>query len=179
MVALKSHLGLWALAVPLLSFGCKVVVAPTINIPAATQTAAAIERSATGEAPEPQGNKLGSTVLEQAVIARRMRTAEIQGLKNSRLVGENHKGYLAVIELPPGQYGQYVQRLVDAENADRRTIYVDQAAQLNIPVEQIEVSSAKVIYDRSFRGEWIEQSENGKWVWRQKTTDRIEPVASK
>jgi uncharacterized protein YdbL (DUF1318 family) len=158
--------------------GCKIVVAPTIQIPAATQQAAAIERSATGEAPEPKASQFGSTAVEQAIVGRRLRAAEIQGLKNNRIVGENHSGYLSIIDLPPGQYGQYAQRLVEAENKDRRTIYVDQAAQLNATLEQIEAASAKVIYDRSFKGEWVEESRDGKWSWAQKTTDRTEPAAS-
>jgi uncharacterized protein YdbL (DUF1318 family) len=157
--------------------GCKIVVAPTINIPAATQQAAAIERSATGEAPEPKAGQFGSSALEQAVVGRRLRAAEIQGLKNNRIVGENRSGYLSIIELPPGQYGEYAKRLVEAENRDRRTIYVDQASQLNVPLEQIETTTARVIYDRSFKGEWVEEFRDGKWIWVQKTTDRTEPVA--
>lgn len=154
-------------------------MAPTINIPAATQQATAIERSATGEAPAPKEGQLGSTSLEQAVMGRRLRTAEIQSLKNNRIVGENHNGSLFIIEQPMGEYGQYVQRLVEAENRDRRTIYLDQAAQLNLSLEQIEAASAKVIYDRSFRGEWVEEFRDGKWVWVQKAADRTEPAPTK
>lgn len=158
--------------------GCKVVVSPTINIPGATQQAAAIERSATGEAPAPQGGKLGSATLEQAVVGRRLRAAEIQGLKNNRIAGENHSGYLTIVQLPPGQYGEYARRLVDAENADRRAIYADMSAQLNTTLKQIESESGKVIYERSFRGEWVEELRDGKWTWVQKTTDRVEPAVS-
>jgi uncharacterized protein YdbL (DUF1318 family) len=178
MVAMKTNILLCALSVTLVALGCKVIVAPNISIPAATQSAANIERSATGEAPEPKPGQMGSSALEQAIINRRYRTAEIQGLKNNRIIGENHRGYLSIIELPQGEYGQYVQRLVTTENADRRTIYADQAAQLNLALELIESSSAKVIYDRSFRGEWVEEQQDGKWVWRQKTGDRTETAVA-
>lgn len=171
--------GFWPICfATLLVCSCKIIVAPTINIPAATLQAAAIERSATGEAPEPKAGQFGSSALEQAVIGRRLRAAEIQGLKNSRIVGENHSGYLTIIDLPPGQYGQYAQRITEAETKDRRTIYVDQAAQLNATLEQIEAASARVIYDRSFKGEWVEEFRDGKWTWVQKATDRTEPQSA-
>jgi uncharacterized protein YdbL (DUF1318 family) len=177
MVAMRVKLALGAFGALLFVSGCKVIVAPNINIPA-TQSASSIERTATGEAPEPKPGQFGSSALEQAIINRRYRTAEIQGLKNNRIVGENRHGYLSIIELPQGEYGQYAQRLVTAENADRRTIYADQAAQLNLTLETIESSSAKVIYDRSFRGEWVEEQQDDKWGWQQKTGDRSETAAA-
>ena len=51
--------------------------------------------------------------------SRRVRMGEVQILKNSRLIGENHAGYLEVRTVPPGEYGDYVRLTVDAENSDR------------------------------------------------------------
>jgi uncharacterized protein YdbL (DUF1318 family) len=164
-----------AVVVALMAAGCKIIVAPVVQFPAeAMRNATIIERSSSGEAPEVRAAQFGSSVLEQAVVGRRTRAAEMQGLKNNRIVGETHAGYLAVVELPPGEYGKYAQGIVDAENLDRRTIYVDQAAQLNIPVEQIETSTGKVIYDRSFKGEFVEELRGNKWTWVAKETDRTE-----
>lgn len=179
MVAMKTRRAIWTVGFAVVcAWGCKIIVSPTINVPAA-ESAAAIERSASGEAPAPKAGQLGGSALEQAVGGRRTRTAEIQGLKNNRIVGESHNGYLEIRDLPPGEYGQYARQLVDAENKDRRTIYYDQAAQMNLPTGQIEASSAKVIYDRSFRGEWVEESQDGNWVWTQKANDRAESAPAK
>gem|GEM_PF-5511089 len=59
--------------------------------------------------------------------AKRMRDrgAEIQELKNNRLVGENHLGLLSIRNQPAGDYGDYVVRTVDAENADRIFLMTD------------------------------------------------------
>ena len=52
-------------------------------------------------------------------VRRRARMGEIQTVKNSRLVGENRYGLLTIMRLPPGEYGNRVEAMVAAENADR------------------------------------------------------------
>jgi len=47
---------------------------------------------------------------------------ELQPLKNSRLIGENHLGLLEVRNPAPGEYGDYVRETVDAENKDRMAL---------------------------------------------------------
>jgi uncharacterized protein YdbL (DUF1318 family) len=162
MVAMKRYvIGFCVTAVALA--GCKIVVAPTINLPAQQ---ASIEQAAQGYTQD--GGQWGSSTLARAIESRRYRTAEVQRLKDQRLVGENRRGYLEIIDRPAGEYGNYVQRIVEAENADRRTIYAEQAASLNLPLAKVEEASAHVIAERSFRGEWIQQ-QDGKWI--QKKTD--------
>ncbi|MDX1475736.1 MAG: DUF1318 domain-containing protein [Reinekea sp.] len=159
--------------------GCKVVVSPTITIPPTSESAATIERVASGEIEMSVSDDIGNSVLEKAIKQRRFRTAEIQEFKNNRIVGENYRGYLEILELPPGKYGDYVRRTVDEENKDRITIYGHQASQLNLHPEEIERSSAKVIYNRAFRGEWVQEFVDGNWVWVQKESGRTDSTAAK
>jgi uncharacterized protein len=100
---------------------------------------------------------------------RRARMTEIQTLKNSRLVGETHLGLLAIRELPPGEYGRYVTRTVEAENADRTALMRAMAETQRQPLAQVETEQARLWRERAFAGEWIEeQGPDGEWRWVQK-----------
>jgi hypothetical protein len=101
--------------------------------------------------------------------SRRNRMAEIQILKNSRIVGENHAGYLEVRNSPPGEYGDYVRGTVDAENADRARLIEKIAKEIAIPVTQAERQQAELFRKDAFVGEWIEVPDaTGKFAWKQK-----------
>lgn len=101
--------------------------------------------------------------------SRRMRMGEIQILKNSRLIGENHAGYLEVRTVPPGEYGDYVHTTVDAENSDRGRLIEKLAKEKNVPVSQAERQQAELFQKGAFPGEWIEVPDaDGKFAWKQK-----------
>jgi hypothetical protein len=101
--------------------------------------------------------------------SRRDRMAEIQILKNSRLVGESHAGSLAVRNLPPGEYGDYVRTTVDAENADRARLLEKLAKEKGLPVADAEKQQAELFRKNAFPGEWIEVPDaEGKFAWKQK-----------
>lgn len=103
------------------------------------------------------------------VKSRRNRMAEIQVLKNSRIVGENHAGFLEVRNSPPGEYGDYVRGTVDAENADRARLVEKLAKEKNIPVVDAEKQQAELFHKNAFPGEWIELPDaEGKFAWKQK-----------
>ena len=100
---------------------------------------------------------------------RRARMAEIQNVKNARIVGENRHGLLSVIQAPPGEYGDYVRRTLEAENADRLALMKQLAAERRVPMAQIETEQATLWRERAFPGEWIEtQGTDGTWRWEQK-----------
>jgi hypothetical protein len=102
---------------------------------------------------------------------RRARMAQIQTLKNARLVGENRRGLLSVVEPPTGEYGDYVRRTVEAENADRTALMRTLAAERRQPLATIEAEEAKLWRERAFPGEWIEAEQpDGEWRWSQKAT---------
>jgi hypothetical protein len=109
---------------------------------------------------------------------RRARMAEIQSLKNSRLVGENHLGLLSIRELPPGEYGRYVTRTVEEENADRTRLMRALAEGRREPLARIEEEQAHLWRERTFPGEWMEEKDaDGTWRWVQKGAAAAAPPA--
>jgi hypothetical protein len=119
---------------------------------------------------DPNGPKK-ATPPPQADIAksRRDRMGEIQVLKNSRLIGENHAGYIELRTIPPGEYGDYVRATVDAENSDRARLIEKLAKEKNITVSEAERQQAALFQKAAFPGEWIEVPDSeGKFSWKQK-----------
>jgi uncharacterized protein len=95
---------------------------------------------------------------------RRLRSGEIQGLKNSGVVGEDRDGYLDLRTAPTDpKFLKYAQDIVAAENADRAFLYLSNAQAQNKPLEMVESDYAQLWDDRAFPGEWI-QKENGTWT---------------
>ena len=118
---------------------------------------------------DPSGPKKAAPPPTDVAKSRRMRMGEIQILKNSRLVGENHAGALEVRTLPPGEYGDYVKTTVDAENSDRARLIEKLAKEKNIPVSQAERQQAELFHTSAFAGEWVEVGDaEGKFAWKQK-----------
>jgi hypothetical protein len=95
---------------------------------------------------------------------RRLRSGQIQQLKNDGVVGEDRDGYLVLRKRPADpKYLAYAQGVVEAENADRSFLYLTNAQTQNKPLEMIESEYAQLWSDRAFPGEWI-QKENGTWT---------------
>jgi len=95
---------------------------------------------------------------------RRLRSGQIQQLKNDRVVGEDRDGYLAMKNPPADpKYLAYAQGVVGAENGDRSFLYLSNAQAQNKPLEMIEREYAQLWSDRAFPGEWV-QKENGTWI---------------
>ena len=57
-----------------------------------------------------------SSDFREAMDRTRNRMGEIQELKNNRLVGEDRGGLLSIRNRPAGEYGDYVETTVEAEN---------------------------------------------------------------
>jgi len=107
-----------------------------------------------------------------AAATRNRISGEVQSLKDSRLIGENNRGYLEVRppspsgKLPDGEpYASYIARIVKTESDDRRVLNVQNAAQNGVPLQTVEEDAAKRLRDAAFSGEWV-QDTNG--TWRQK-----------
>ncbi len=97
------------------------------------------------------------------------RMGEIQVLKNSRVVGEDHLGLLEIRNMPPGEYGDYTKQTVDAENKDRTTLMQQAAKNQNLPLAEVQEQQAELAFKLAFNGEWIEsQQADGTYKWVQK-----------
>jgi hypothetical protein len=98
----------------------------------------------------------------------RDRGAEIQELKNNRFVGENSLGLLSIRNRPAGDYGDYVARTVDAENADRSFLMTDIANTDDRSLAEVRRDQWERRVSASFEGEWIEEEGDApdtfKWV---------------
>ena len=100
--------------------------------------------------------------------SRRDRMAEIQELKNNRLVGENRKGLLEVRNKPAAAYGDYVKETVASENRDREFLMTYEAEEKDVSIDTIRIEQWRHWQRKSFPGEWIEveeETESGyKWI---------------
>lgn len=106
-----------------------------------------------------------SDTTSPVAITRRNRMAQIQTLKDNRLVGENQKGYLTVLTIPPTWKEQetYIRSLAESENNDRQYLNSTESRRMNKPLITIEKESAQRFKASAFAGEWI-QSETGEWI---------------
>jgi hypothetical protein len=97
------------------------------------------------------------------------RLADIQNFKNSRLVGENANALLSIRVDTPGDYGDYIRKAIEAENADRMALMKSQASREKVPLPRIQKAQADLAQKMAFKGEWIEvEKENGTLEWIQK-----------
>lgn len=113
--------------------------------------------------------KTEAHVSDDPEAARRARMGEIQALKNSRLAGENRHGLLEIRSQPTGEYGDYVKKTTEAENADRRKLMEKLAKERGVAMPEIERSQAALFRQSAFAGEWYEEADaSGGFVWKQK-----------
>jgi len=106
---------------------------------------------------------------EDVIERRRDRSGEIQELKNNRLIGENHRGLLTILNKPAGTWGEYTVETVDAENADRMSLMRWEADESGRRLEQVQREQAAQNIAQAFPGEWIEvrNEETGSYEWQQ------------
>lgn len=88
----------------------------------------------------------------------KQRLPAIVDLKAQGIVGENNQGYLAFVS---GQKTQ--EALVESENQDRKSIYVQIAKQQNTSLDLVEKRRAMALADRAIPGEFIQKSD-GAWI---------------
>ncbi|CAN5835048.1 hypothetical protein BH11VER1_BH11VER1_05070 [soil metagenome] len=105
---------------------------------------------------------------EEAVARQRNRMAEVQKLKDNRLVGEDHRGLLHLREKPGGEWGTYVERTVSTENEDRTLLMRHAAQEGNRALHEVQDEQWKLRTDKAFKGEWIEvpdeKDKSYKWI---------------
>lgn len=112
---------------------------------------------------DPQKQKEDTNQM-QAAVARRNRMAEVQSLKNDRVIGEDREGYLNIRQEPSdAKYAAYAKTIVDGENNDRAVIYLANAQSQGKPMEMVQREYSKLWRERSYPGEWI-QKDDGDWM---------------
>jgi len=149
--------GAWAAA-------CLAGCAPTINLATPQPLTANINvRLDVYEKTSPNKAQDEQSSLEISKN-RRLRTGEIQQLKNDGVIGEDRDGYLALRRKPDDpKYLTYAQSVVNAENADRSFLYLANAQSQNKPLEEVESQYAQLWRQLAFPGEWV-QNANGNWI---------------
>ena len=85
------------------------------------------------------------------------RYPEVQALKQAGVIGETDDGYLDYVK----QKDPKAEKTVDAENADRKTLYAEIAQQEQTTPELVGVRNAKRNFEKAKPGEYLR--ENGKW----------------
>jgi uncharacterized protein len=148
----------------LLGAGCLTGCSPTINLatPEPVKVDVAV-RLDVYQKTAPTKAKAEQSNLEIAAN-RRLRSGEIQQLKNDRVIGEDRDGYLDMIKPPADpKYLAYAQDVVNKENADRSFLYLANAQTQSKPLELLERDYAQLWYDRAFPGEWV-QKDDGTWI---------------
>ncbi|WP_166442808.1 DUF1318 domain-containing protein [Phragmitibacter flavus] len=128
---------------------------------------------------EPSAPDAANVSYEEAVERQRNRMAEIQKLKDNRLVGEDHRGLLHLREKPAGDWGDYVERTVNAENEDRTLMMRREAKDSNRALHEVQDEQWKLRTDKAYEGEWIELPEatgNG-FRWTQSQGPKLKKPA--
>lgn len=105
---------------------------------------------------EPGTANAAQVSYEDAVVRQRNRMAEIQTLKDNRLIGEEHRGLLYLREKPAGDWGAYVERTVNAENEDRTTLMRYMAKESNRPLHEVQEEQWKLRTEKAYKDEWVE-----------------------
>jgi hypothetical protein len=93
---------------------------------------------------------------EEATERLRNRMAEIQTLKDNRIVGEDHRGLLHVRSKPGGDWGTRVETAVAEENEDRTILMRREAKDGNKELHAVQAEQWKARTANAFKGEWIE-----------------------
>ena len=148
----------------LLAAGCLGGCSPTINLatPEPVKVDIAVRLDVYQKsAPTKEKNEQSSLEIAKN---RRLRSGQIQQLKNDGVAGEDRDGYLVLRRTPTDlKYLTYANGVIAAENADRSFLYLANAQTQNKPLEIIEREYAQLWSDRAFPGEWV-QKEIGTWT---------------
>lgn len=78
-------------------------------------------------------------------------------LKSKGIVGEDNKGYLQFVGT-----GRENEEIINAENEDRKKVYVSIAKKEGANADQVGRRRALQIAKKALAGDWL-QNQNGKW----------------
>jgi len=172
------HLILCLLAVLLTS--CKTLPAIPLTTPEPLKVDLTMRLDVYQYRGEEPGDKAELVSISEANERLRNRMAEIQELKNNRIVGEDHRGLLNLRQTPAGDWGDYVKRTVEEENNDRTLLARQEAKDSNRPLHAVQTENWRLRTDHAFKGEWIEipAKTPGTFEWTQATGKPEKTVAA-
>jgi hypothetical protein len=162
---------LLALLLPWLLPACKTLPAVPLTTPEPLKVDLNMRLDVYQYRGEDPGDKSETRSLAEAVERQRNRMAEIQELKNNRIIGEDHRGLLSLRQVPAGDWGDYVKRTVEEENADRTLLMRNEARESNRQLHEVEREAWSQRTAQAFKGEWIEVpgTAEGTFEWVQST----------
>ena len=99
---------------------------------------------------------------DEAAKRKYNRQEEVQKLKNQRFIAETHRGTLLLREQPAGDFGEYVKKTVDAENADRMLLMTTDAAKAKRELREVMLERYQANHAAANPGEWIEEPDPAK-----------------
>lgn len=89
--------------------------------------------------------------------------AEVQSLKNARIIGETRNGYLQLVTEPQeSAYRSYAERIVQEENRSRYLFYSTEARKRGESLSRVEAHYGERWQDDAFPGEYVQQPD-GSW----------------
>jgi len=99
----------------------------------------------------------GVALADDVKTRMKNRLPDIVKLKSQGLVGENSKGYLAHVTAK-----MMGQDIINAENKDRKAVYILIAEQQGVSLERVETLRAAQIVEKTNPGEFLQKSA-GTW----------------
>lgn len=155
----------------LLLVGCKNLPAIPLTTPEPLKVDLTMRLDVYQYRGDEPGDKEEIRSVGEASERQRNRMAEIQELKNNRIVGEDHRGLLSLRQTPAGEWGDHVKRTVEEENTDRTLLMRNEAKESNRPLNEVEQEAWKLRTDQAFKGEYIEVAGKtpGAFEWVQAT----------
>ncbi len=113
------------------------------------------------------GNPRGTLVASEADLKKAMadRNPQIRALLDTHLAGESHTGLLA----KRGELSAEQAALLTTENADRDSLYTQEAARRSVKKEDVALSYYLARLGHAKKGDWYEKYDKSKaaWVWAQ------------
>ena len=120
-------------------------------------------------ASKPAAGPAGTVGAADAQTRRRNRLADIQQFKNSRIIGEAHTALVVIRVDTPGDYGDYVRKVVAEENEDRMALMKAASEKEKISLPEVQNRQSAIWQKMAFKDEWIEvPAPDGTWKWVQK-----------
>ena len=96
--------------------------------------------------------------LDEIKRAIRSRAEKVRALKTAGAIGEDSRGYLAVVDTK----SKDAKAAVEAENADRKALYENEAVAAGKSINVVQDAYARAWHKSAEAGDWLEK--DGKWI---------------